>query len=158
HYFHRVSIVAPAANVIEALLISLLMTAGAAYLLIHSVIGAWALKLAPAVNALGRLTVEAGKPLIEWRNASLRAPNFGGHWETVFIAYVAAVLILIIVVNEWNPFRKGDGAEDARRKTIGRAATAASTVTIIALGWLLVLHPFGHEYERGRLSVTFLDV
>ncbi|HEV2666749.1 MAG TPA: ComEC/Rec2 family competence protein, partial [Blastocatellia bacterium] len=48
HYFHRVSIIAPAANVIEALLISLSMTAGASYLLIHSVIGAWALKLAPA--------------------------------------------------------------------------------------------------------------
>src|SRR5262249_5453723 len=135
HYFHRVSIVAPVANVIEALLISLLMIAGAAYLLIHSAIGAWALKLAPAVNALGRLTVEAGKPLIEWRKASFRAPDFGRHWEVVFIAYFAAVLILIIAVNEWNPFRKGDGAEDWRRKLIGRAATAASTTAIIALGW-----------------------
>jgi competence protein ComEC len=116
------------------------------------------LKLAPAVNALGRLTVEAGKPLIEWRKASFRAPDFGGHGEIVFIAYFAAVLILIIAVNEWNPFRKGDGEEDARRKMIGRAATAASTITIIALGWLLAVHPFKHEYERGRLSVTFLDV
>jgi competence protein ComEC len=158
HYFHRVSIVAPIANVIEALLISLLMIAGAAYLLIHSVIGAWALKLAPAVNALGRLTVEAGKPLIEWRKASFRAPDFGRHWEIVFIAYFAAVLILSVAVNEWNPFRKGDGAEDWRRKMIGRAATAASTTAIIALGWLLAFHPFKHEYERGRLSVTFLDV
>jgi competence protein ComEC len=158
HYFHRVSIVAPVANVVEALLISLLMMAGAAYLLIHSVIGAWALKLAPAVNALGRLTVEAGKPLIEWRKASFRAPDFGDHWEIVFIAYFAAVLILIVAVNEWNPFRKGDSAEDARRKMIGRAATAASTLAIVALGWLLTVHPFEHEYERGRLSVTFLDV
>ena len=157
-YFHRVSVVAPVANVIEALLISLLMIAGAAYLLIHSAIGAWALKLAPAVNALGRLTVEAGKPLIEWRKASFRAPDFGRHWEVVFIAYFAAVLILIIAVNEWNPFRKGDGAEDWRRKMIGRAVTTASTTAIIALGWLLAFHPFKHEYERGRLSVTFLDV
>ena len=50
------------------------MMAGAAYLLINSIIGAWALKLAPVVNALGRLTVEAGKPMIEWRKASFRAP------------------------------------------------------------------------------------
>jgi len=158
HYFHRVSIVAPVANVVEAALISLLMMTGAAYLLIHSIIGAWALKLAPAVNALGRLTVEAGKPLIEWRKASFRAPDFGEHWEIIFIAYFAAVLILIVAANEWNPFRKRDSVEDARRKTPGRAATAASTIAIIALGWLLTVHPFGHEYERGRLSVTFLDV
>jgi competence protein ComEC len=158
HYFHRVSIVAPIANVVEALLISLSMVAGVAYLLIHSIIGAWALKLAPAVNALGWLTVEAGRPLIEWRKASFRAPDFGEHWEIVFIAYFAAVLILIVAINEWNPFRKGDGAEYAWRKMIGRAATAVSTIAIVALGWLLATHPFGHEYERGRLSVTFLDV
>jgi len=158
HYFHRVSIVAPVANVVEAALISLLMMAGAAYLLINSIIGAWALKLAPVVNALGRLTVDAGRPMIEWRKASFRAPDFGDHWEIVFIAYFAAVLILIIAANEWNPLRKGDGAEDARRKATGRAATAASMIAIIALGWLLAVHPFRHEYERGRLSVTFLDV
>jgi len=158
HYFHRVSIVAPVANVVEALLISLLMSAGAAYLLIQSVIGAWALRLAPAVNALGRLTVEAGKPLIEWRKASFRTPDFGERWEIVFIAYFAAVLILIIAANEWNPFRKGDGAEDARRKMIGRGATAVSVIAILALGAMLVVHPFKHAYERARLSVTFLDV
>jgi competence protein ComEC len=161
HYFHRVSIVAPVANVVEALLISLLMFAGVAYLLIHSVLnawGAWVLKIAPVVNALGQLTVEAGKPLIEWRKASFRAPDFGEHWEIVFIVYFAAVLILIIAVNEWNPFRKGDGEEDARRKVVGGAGAALSTIAIIGLGWLLALHPFAHEYERGRLSVTFLDV
>jgi competence protein ComEC len=158
HYFHRVTIVAPLANVVEAMLISLLMIAGAACLLIYSITGAWILKLAPAVNAIGRLTVEAGKPLLEWSRASFRAPDFGERWEVVFIAYFTAVLILIIAINEWNPFRKGDGEEDARRKMIGRAATAASTIAIIALGWLLAIHPFKPEYERGRLSVTFLDV
>ncbi len=158
HHFHRFSIVSPVTNVIQAVLISVLMIAGASYLLIHSIIGVWALKLSPAVNAIGWLTVEAGKPMLEWRKASFRAPDFGDHWEVVFTAYFGAVLILIIVTTEWNPFRKGDAARDARRRLIGRAATAASTLTIIALGWLLIIHPFEHEYERGRLSVTFLDV
>ncbi|HEY8461113.1 MAG TPA: ComEC/Rec2 family competence protein [Blastocatellia bacterium] len=161
HYFHRVSIVAPVANVVEALLITSLMFAGAAYLLIHSILGAWGawtLKIAPAVNGLGRLAVQAGKPLIEWRGASFRAPDFGEHWELAFIAYFASVLILIVAANEWNPFRKGDGEKDARRKMAGRVAAATAAVAIIALGWLLALHPFAPEYERGRLSVTFLDV
>src|SRR5262249_56446534 len=56
HHFHRFSAVSPVANVVEAALISLLMITGAAYLMIHSIIGAWALKLAPVVNAIGWLT------------------------------------------------------------------------------------------------------
>ncbi len=158
HYFRRFSIVSPVANVIEAALVFALMIAGAAYLLIHSLIGAWALNFAPVVNATGWLTVEAGKPLLEWRKASFRVPDFGESWEWVFVAYFAAVLILIIAINEWNPFRKGDQAVDARRKIIGRTAAVSATFTIIALGWLLIIHPFTHEYERGRLSVAFLDV
>lgn len=158
HYFHRFSVVSPVANVIEAALVFALMIAGAAYLLIHSLIGAWTLKLAPAVNATGWLTVEAGKPLLEWRKASFRVPDFGEGWEWVFVAYFTVALILIIAINEWNPFRKGDEAVDARRKLVGRIAAATSTLTIIVLGWLLILHPFTHEYERWRLSVTFLDV
>jgi competence protein ComEC len=158
HHFHRFSIVSPIANVIEAALVFALMIVGAAYLLIHSIIGAAALKFAPVVNATGWLTVEAGKPLLEWRKASFRVPDFGEHGEWVFIAYFVAVLILIIVVNEWNPFRKGDQAEDSRRKIIGRTAAVTSTLAIITLSWLLIVHPFRHEFERGRLSATFLDV
>ncbi len=158
HQFHRFSIVSPIANVAEAALVFALMAAGAAYLLIHSIIGAWALKLAPAVNAIGWLTVEAGKPLLHWRRASFRVPDFGEGWQMIFISYFVAALILIIVVNEWNPFRKGDETVDARRKFVGRIATGASAFAIIALGWLLIFHPFNHEFERGRLSVTFLDV
>ncbi|MGH9937802.1 MAG: ComEC/Rec2 family competence protein, partial [Blastocatellia bacterium] len=107
---------------------------------------------------IGWLTVEAGKPLLEWRKASFRTPDFGDHWELAFTAYFGAVLILIIATTEWNPFRKSDTAVAARRKVIGRAATAVSALTIIALGSLLVIHPFKREYERGRLSVTSLDV
>ncbi len=158
HHFHRFSVVSPIANLIESALVFALMSAGAAYLLIHSLIGAWALKLAPAVNATGWLTEKAGEPLLAWRKASFRVPDFGEHWELVFAAYFVAVLILIIAVNEWNPFRKGDQALDVRRRLIGSIATVSATLTIAALTGLLVIHPFAHEFERGWLSVTFLDV
>ncbi|MGE0128573.1 MAG: ComEC/Rec2 family competence protein [Blastocatellales bacterium] len=158
HHFHRFSVVSPVANVVEAFFVFALMITGAAYLLIHSIIGAWVLKLSPVVNAIGWLTVEAGKPLLAWRKASFRVPDFGEGWQMIFIAYFVAALILIIVVNEWNPFRKGDETVDARRKLIGRIAAGASASAIIALSALLIVHPFKHEFERGRLSVTFLDV
>jgi competence protein ComEC len=158
HHFHRFSVVSPVANVVEAMLIFVLMIAGAVYLLADSILGAPVWKLAWVVNKVGWLTVEAGKPLLAWRKASFRTPDFGDHWQWAFTAFFIAVLILIVTINEWNPFRKSDAVEDTRRKMIGRVAATASTLTIIALGWLLIVHPFAHKFERGRLGVTFLDV
>ncbi|MEP7339939.1 MAG: ComEC/Rec2 family competence protein [Acidobacteriota bacterium] len=157
-HFHRVSIVSPLANVVEGLLVALLMLLGAVYLLIEAIIGAWAVTLAGAVNAFGWLTVKASEPLLAWRKASIRVPDWGESQAMVFTAYFAAVLLLIILANEWNPLRKGDEANDARRKITGRIAAAAASGLLVILSLLLVVHPFPPEFERGRLSVTFLDV
>ncbi|MGH9837215.1 MAG: ComEC/Rec2 family competence protein [Blastocatellia bacterium] len=157
-HFHRFSIVSPVANVVESFLIFVLMVAGAVVLLLHSLIGAWALKLAGIVNAVGWATVRSGDWLIAWRNASFRVPDWGDGWQWIFAAFFAGVLALILCANEWNPFRKGDEAADARRRVTGRAVASVSALMIAVIGVLLIAHPFKHKYERGRLSVTFLDV
>lgn len=157
-HFHRASIVSPAANVVEGILVSVLMLLGAVFLLAQAILGGWALKLAWVVNAFGRLTVKAGEPLLAWRNASRRVPDWGESSVMVFTLFFAAVLLLIVLVNEWNPFTKGDALGAGKRKTIGRTAAAAALVLLLTLSGLLVLHPFAPEFERGRLSVTFLDV
>jgi competence protein ComEC len=157
-YFHRFSIVSPVANVVESALIFVLMIAGAAVLLLHSIIGAWAWMPAGLVNAIGWTAVRAGDWLLRWPRASIRVPDWGEGWQWVYAAYFAGVLALTLVVNEWNPFRKGDEAADGRRRSLGRAATCAGLAAIATIGTLVVLHPFAHEYERGRLSVSFLDV
>jgi competence protein ComEC len=157
-HFHRASIVSPLANVIEGVLVSVLMLLGVAYLLFEAIIGTWALGLVGAVNAFGSLTVKASEPMLAWPRASVRVPDWGESSALVFTAYFAAALGLIILVNEWNPFRKGDEANDARRKVWGRVAVVAATSLLAVLSWLLIVHPFAHEFERGRLSVTFLDV
>lgn len=157
-YFHRVSIVSPLTNIVESLLVSGLMLLGAVYLLIHAVIGATAMKLAGVVNWFGRLTVKAGEPLLAWRKASVRVPDWGDSAAVVFTAYFAAVLLLILLVNKWNPFTKGDQPNDAKRVLFGRIAAVAASGLLVILSWLLIVHPFAPEFERGRLSVTFLDV
>ena len=154
-HFHRVSLVSPIANVVESALVSLLMLAGAVYLLLHALFGGWVMKLAAMVDWIGWLTVRAGEPLLHWRKASLRVPDFGAHWQWVFAGFFAAVVVLIIVLNEWNPMLKLAGLA---RKRIGRLAVTIAGLTVVGLGWLLIVHPFEHEYARGRLSVTFLDV
>ncbi|MFN0109064.1 MAG: ComEC/Rec2 family competence protein [Blastocatellia bacterium] len=157
-HFHRVSIVSPIANVIESALVSLLMLAGALFLLLHSIVGSLALKLAGAVNWLGWLTVKAGEPLLAWRKAAWRVPDWSESPAWIYAAYFAAVIVLIVALNEWNPLRKGDDANAARRKLLGRGFAGGAFGLLSALFCLLILHPFPPSFERGRLSVTFLDV
>jgi competence protein ComEC len=156
--FHRVSIVSPIANIIESLLVAALMLAGIIFLLLHAIVGSLALKLAWVVNWLGWLTVKAAEPLLVWRKASFRVPDWSDSPAMFYAAFFAAVLAMIVLLNEWNPFRKGDEPGANRRKLIGRFAFAASGGLLTALTILLVVHPFEPVFERGRLSVTFLDV
>ncbi len=156
--FHRVSIVSPVANIIESVLVSALMLAGIVFLLLHAVVGSLALNLAWAINGLGWLTVKAGEPLLVWRKASFRVPDWSNSPAMFYVAFFVAVLALIVLLNEWNPFRKGDEPGAKRRKLLGRFAFAASSGLLTALTILLVVHPFEPDFERGRLSVTFLDV
>lgn len=152
--FHRISIISPIANVLEGALIFALMMAGVVYLLIYTVMGDLASKLAGIVNALGQWTVEICEPLTSWKWASVRVPGFGEATILFFSIYFIAVSMLITTLNEWNPLRKGDGGG----KKLGLAAAATASVTIMICGWLLVRHPFEHRYDKGWLSITFLDV
>ncbi len=155
--FHRVSIVAPVTNVIEGALIFALMIAGTIYLLIHAIVGGTAQKLAGAVDALGALSVESCEPLLALSWANLRVPDLHPT-ALVFALFFTAVLILIIVINGWNPFLRGDEPDTRRRMIARRVLAIPSSFTIGILSCLLIFHPFAHRYERGRLSVTFLDV
>lgn len=157
-YFHRVSLISPITNVIEAALVFALMIVGALYLLIYPIAGGMAMKLSGVVNLLGSLTVKASEPLLRWKKASARVPDFGDSATLIFIAYFAAALILIILIDRWNPLRKGGELIRPARKTIARACSLTALSTTAILAWLLIAHPFAHRFERGRLCVTFLDV
>jgi competence protein ComEC len=157
-HFHRVSLVSPITNVIEGALVFALMMAGSTYLIIYSIFGGLVLKLAGAVDWLGMLTVKASEPLLGWKKASLRVPDFGEASALIFSFYFLAFFLLIIVTNEWNPFSRGDEARARLKRSAGVVITITSLLTISILCGLLIFHPFSHEYKRGWLSVTFLDV
>ncbi len=156
--FHRVSLISPLTNVIEGALVFVLMLAGAGYLVVHSVIGGIVLNLAPVVNWLGSLTVRASDPMLKWRKASLRVPDPGDCTAPLYTIYFIAILALVVTISRWNPLRKGDQSRDRQRRSAGRILVAVSTLTIVVLGWFLIAHPVSHRYDRGRLSITFLDV
>lgn len=158
-YFHRISFVAPLANVIESLLMFVTLVAGGVYLMIYALSPDLAWHLTGAVNAIGSVTVKLANPISGWRKATMRVPDHDA--TTAFIIYVSyflLILLLLIALTKWNPLAKKDDAMKERRKAFGRALVTLGTVCLLTLFALIVWHPAAHRFEGGRLSVTFLDV
>ena len=159
--FHRFSIISPVANVIEGLLITALMLAGAIFLLLYLLFGERISFFCAPVDWIGNLIRRENEYLTSLGPAAIRTPDPGEWAVAAYFAYFLSVVALLIVINEWNPFRKGDekGVWEARRlRLAGIAIGATASATILLVGLLVVLHPLPHRFERGRLSLTFLDV
>ena len=159
--FHRVSFVSPLTNAIQGALMFALMIAGAAYLLAYALLGSLVMKLAFVVNWIGWLTAHAADWLLKWRKLNFRVPDYGANAAWMYAGYFALVLVLIIALSVWNPFLLHyRGTEVAQRFRRGFTVTGLSVcgVALLALVVVLIWHPHSHEFARGRLSVTFLDV
>jgi competence protein ComEC len=157
--FHRFSIVSPLANVIESLLMFLLMIASGIWLFIYAVSAGLALKLAGFINALGSVTVSAANPLSRWRGASVRMPDYSPAMAlTLYSSYFALILLLILALNWWNPLALRADRQKEKRRAAARRLVYLAAILLLFLATLLVWHPGAHQYEPGRLSVTFLDV
>ncbi len=158
-YFHRVSFVSPITNAIQSVLMFVLMIAGAAYLLLAAMIGDLMTKLAFVVNAVGRVTVHSVDWLLLWRKLNFRVPDYGADSGKIYTLYFLLVLILLLTLNAWNPFTLQSKFEDRwLLQRISRVSLLFCGAGLILLFCLMVFHPHPHQFQQGRLSVTFLDV
>jgi competence protein ComEC len=159
--FHRVSFVSPLTNALQGALMFTLMIVGAAYLLAYAVFGSLVMKVALVVNWVGWLTAHAADWLLIWRKLNFRVPDYGANAAWMYAIYFVLVLVSVIALSVWNPFSlHRRGAEVAQRIRRGATVLALSIcpIGLILLATTLVWHPHSHEFERGRLSVTFLDI
>ncbi len=158
--FHRVSFVAPLTNAIQGAFMFALMIAGAVYLLLYSLVGSFMMKLAVVVNGVGWLTAHAADWLLVWRKLNFRVPDYGANSAGMYAVYFALALVLVIALSWWNPFSLyRRGAENSQRLRRGVLAfLSLCAMALIVLIVILVWHPHPHEFEKGRLSITFLDV
>jgi competence protein ComEC len=156
--FHRFSLVSPLTNVIEGALVFVLMIVGALHLVVYALSANLALWLALLANWLGKLIVITGQLPLALPLASLRVPDWGAGATWAYGAYFALICVVVLLINQWNPLRKGDEDGALRRQQLGRVASTAAVSAIACLSWLLIAHPFAPDLARGRLSVTFLDV
>ncbi len=177
-YFHRVSFVSPITNAVQGALIFVLMMVGVAYLFIYSLVGGLVMKLAMIVNGVGWLTAHTTDWLLVSRKLNFRVPDYGANSTWIYTVYFALVLVLIIALSLWNPFslyslqqkkkrakeKIGDRLKALRRELFWQGAFSSAAVLFVvtaSLSLLIVLliwHPHQHEFEPGRLEITFLDV
>jgi competence protein ComEC len=150
NYFHRVSIVAIAANLMIETLMTALLLCGACVLL-ASLIASNAASAASVVDVMGRLTVKAAALSVSWKGASIRVPDYGPWSPLIWVLYFTPVLVLMLALDKWNPL-----GPPIFRRSRTRAWSAAGVLCFTALAF--VCHPVPHRFLPGRLAVTFLDV
>ncbi len=151
NYFHRVSIVAIAANLMVETLMTVLLLCGAAFLLACQL----TLRIASAawiIDLMGRLILGATRLSVAWSAASLRVPDYGPWSPMICLFYFAPILVLILVLDRWSPL----GLPVPRRRKTAATGILAGLLAIMGLGWSG--HPVPHHFIPGRFGVTFLDV
>ena len=138
NYFHRVSVVAPLANIpavpLTALIVPFgLFTLGAAVI--------WP-SLGQALGHILGAMIGALNAIVDffarWHGASYRIPNPPA---AVLAAFFVAAILLAWVVNGW------------RRAPIGVVATVVLAIEIV-----VCIYPFAPRLVRGDFELTVLDV
>lgn len=152
-YFHRVSFIAPLANVVEGLLMLALLAGGACFLIALAVFEPAGRYLAKPVELMGEAVIGVGGSVLNWPWASVRPPDFGEAAAALYAAWFVCLLILVVALSRWNPMLPPRKSHRLRQPAIWAAIAGAA-----ALAFILIVHPVSHRFSQGRLTVTFLDV
>ncbi len=138
HYFHRVSLAGPVANIPAVLLTGLIVPLGFLTLGASLIWGALASALARVLGGLVAALIASVEWFTRWPWTSYRIPGPPAPLLTGF--FVALVLFAL-------------ASRAARRRWLVLAAVPFATAALA-----IASYPFAPSLERGRLEVTVLDV
>lgn len=149
--FHRISLAAPAANIVEGALVVFAMILGALFLLAHFLIPVAEPTLIDLCNWIGKLVLYAAEMLAHPARATLFVPDHGTTAIFLYPLFAISAIRLVAALDRWNPL---DLKRDKRLQYRG----AVALLSLLLFSVLLFVTPVSNRFERGRLSVTFLDV
>ncbi len=89
--------------------------------------------------------------------AAVRVPDFGESSAFVYGVYFLVVIGLVHMLSRWNPLALHAGPGRTARRIAG-ARFGTLVIVWVFLVWIIVDYPFEHRFDRGRLSLTLLDV
>ncbi|MCW5969986.1 MAG: ComEC/Rec2 family competence protein [Blastocatellales bacterium] len=149
--FHRVSLAAPAANLAEGALVICAMILGALFLLAHFQAPAAEPVLISLLDTTGRLALDAAETIATPSHANLFAPDHAASEMILYPLFALSAIGLAATLDLWNPL---DLKHDAglRRKAWG------AWLSLMLISGLMLVLPVSPRFERGRLSLSFLDV
>ena len=136
--FHRVSFVAPLANIPAVLLTAIIVPFGFASLVLGAVWSHLGIVLGRALSILIGMLVASMHWFAQLPSSSVRVPSPP---TALLIGFFAAALIV-------------SAAIFANRRWAWRIGLGV----VLALATLIVVYPFRPQLQRGRLEVTVLDV
>lgn len=136
--FHRVSFIAPLANIPAVLLTGIIVPFGFASLAIGAIWQKLGIVLGRALSFLIVLLAGCIHSMAQLPSSSVRVPSPP---VILLIAFFVAVLIL-----------------SAAMLTQKGWASAIALAFVLACALLVVIYPFRAQFQRGRLEVTVLDV
>ena len=136
--FHRVSFVAPLANIPAVLLTSILVPFGFASLALGAIWKTLGITLGPALSFLIAMLTASTHWFAQLPSASVRVPSPP---TALLIAFLTVALCLSAAIL-------------TRRRWTSRIVLVA----VLVLSALIVVYPFSPRLQRGRLEVTVLDV
>jgi len=142
HYFHRVSLAGPIANIPAAILAALLIPIGLATLAISWVSSALASVLAAATSLLTEALLRSVGWFAGWSAVSYRIPGSPAWLAALFFAALMGTAWLLN--NEVFPRRK--------------IFAVTSAIVMLTAGVTIAVYPFAPQLTAGDLAVTVLDV
>ncbi len=166
-YFHRLSMAAVLLNLWVGIFIALKSFAAFFALLAVQISKFLALPLIRLTEILNWLLLALPKVFIANDWASIRLPVYSGEMKAIYFVYFAPLLVLAVLLNNWNPFEISPKSKVQSSKSENLQSSRGRfsiSLRFMAIGfWVLcfttiVFHPFSAPPPDGRLRVDFLDV
>lgn len=155
-YFHRLSLAAPLLNIFTGAL----MVAASACALV-AVALSWDGRLAApfvwATEWAARSMEGAVLPFVKLGVASLRLPEYTGAMSAVYVLYLAPLVVLAFALYRWRPVGASP-PDDERERDGARLVLHLTSLSLVVVASIIILHPLSAGLPDGRLRVDFLDV
>ena len=152
--FHRVSLAGPLSNIPAVLLTGVIVPLGFLCLILTFVCGRFAALLAKALNVCVAMLLAS----VEWFSRLPRLSyRIAGPPVWLFVTFIAA-LIFLAAASRREARRRADRAARRQLAPFALKAEWIGLATLAALAFLVAVHPFAPNLERGKLEITALDV
>jgi competence protein ComEC len=160
--FHRLSISAFVLNILVEILMAAACLSALVALLVSTFSETLSLVFINLAEISTHLAIHSVDPFARLNIASFRLPEYSGWSGAVYALYYLPMTALLIALARWQPLglpkNKTEQIDNDSFVNSFLPRPSVSSLALLALVLIIVLHPFSAHSTTGRLRVDFLDV